>query len=275
MKQEKRPMVIAHRGASALAPENTLSAARLAHQVGADMWELDVFLTSDDALLVLHDDTLARTTNVKALFPDRKPWRACDFSLAEVQTLDFGSWFNAKDPRGEIAAGVVTPEMQRSYVGEPVLTLEKALLFTREHDWQVNVEIKDLAGFPGDAKIVPMVVRLAQRLRMENQVLVSSFNHEYLKQVKALAPDLKTAALVNLPHPDPAGLLELLAAAAYHPPQAAVEAVDIKILRQHDYMVNVWTVNDPADALRLASEGVSGIITDFTHVMKPILDNLS
>lgn len=91
-----KPTLIAHRGASAYAPEHTLEAYRLAIAQGADFVEPDLQVTKDGVLVCLHDTTLARTTDVKAKFPDRGPWRVADFTLAEIQTLDAGKWFDPK-----------------------------------------------------------------------------------------------------------------------------------------------------------------------------------
>jgi glycerophosphoryl diester phosphodiesterase len=126
-----------------LAPENTLASARKALELGADMWELDVAVTSDNDLVVLHDDTLDRTCNVKDLFPGKVPWRVWEFTLAEIKTLDCGSWFNKTDPFGQIKAGAVSQDEQESYVGEPMPTLREALQFTLDNNWRVNVELKD------------------------------------------------------------------------------------------------------------------------------------
>jgi len=91
---------IAHRGARSLAPENTISAARKALEVGADGWELDVQMSRDKKMVVIHDESLVRTSNVKEIFPHREPWLVRDFTLKELQELDFGSWFNETDPFG-------------------------------------------------------------------------------------------------------------------------------------------------------------------------------
>src|SRR5262245_27786405 len=167
-----KPLCIAHRGASSLAPENTLASARKAFEIGADMWELDVSVTADGELVALHDDSLARTTNAGALFPDRTPWLISTFTLAEVRQLDAGSWFVETDPFGTIAARTVTPAEQKALAGQPIPTLREALLFTRDQQWRVNVEIKalipPLIGFP----VVEAVVRLIESLAMSEQVLL-------------------------------------------------------------------------------------------------------
>jgi glycerophosphoryl diester phosphodiesterase len=98
-----KPTLIAHRGASAYAPEHTLEAYRLALKQGADFVEPDLQVTQDGVLVCLHDTTLERTTNVRQLFPDRarevngrKAWPVAEFTLAEVKKLDAGAWFDAK-----------------------------------------------------------------------------------------------------------------------------------------------------------------------------------
>jgi len=91
-----RKTVVAHRGASAYAPEHTLASYRLALTQGADYVEQDLAVTSDGVLICLHDETLERTTNVEHVFPDRRPWLANDFTLAEIKRLDAGSWFDPK-----------------------------------------------------------------------------------------------------------------------------------------------------------------------------------
>jgi glycerophosphoryl diester phosphodiesterase len=101
--QYKQKTLVAHRGASAYAPEHTLEAYRLALQQGADYVEQDLQITKDGVLICLHDVTLERTTNVEEIFPDRfnlenkvKHWNVSDFTLAEIRQLDAGSWFDAK-----------------------------------------------------------------------------------------------------------------------------------------------------------------------------------
>ena len=117
--------------ARSLAPENTLAAARKALEIGADLWELDVAMTADGELFVVHDDTLERTSNVREVFPDRKPFSNYLFTLEEVKRLDFGSWFVSTDPFKQIAAGNVSAAEQESYRGEKAPTLREALAFTR------------------------------------------------------------------------------------------------------------------------------------------------
>ena len=105
----KAPLYIAHRGARSLAPENTLAAAEKAVQTGAHGWELDVQMTKDGRLAVIHDKNLDRTSNVSRLnrFADRRPWPTHKFTLEELKSLDFGSWFQETDPFGQIEAKAI------------------------------------------------------------------------------------------------------------------------------------------------------------------------
>ena len=262
---------IAHRGASSLAPENTLSAARKGLAVGADMWELDVQLTADDELVVIHDSTLKRTSNVVDLFPHRRPWQVHEFTLADMRKLDFGSWFIEQDPFGQIAAGVVTGEELKSYVGEPAPTLEQALLFTKEQNWHVNIEIKDLSKRPGNSQIVDKVIALVEKLNMVNVVLVSSFNHQYLAQIAASYPHVLTGVLDTKPDVRPASLLRRLGARTYHPRKTYIRLADIEKLKRQGFGVNVRTINDEKTMERLVRAGVSGIFTDFPQALASVL----
>ena len=269
-----RPLLIAHRGARSLAPENTIAAARKALELGADIWELDVGMTADGELLVIHDGTLTRTSNAKEIFPNRRPWSLHEFTLEEIRRLDFGTWFIDEDPFGQIAAGAVSPGETKRYHGEAAPTLRQALGFTRDHNWRVNVEIKDLRGIPGDPQVVPKVVDLVEELHMVDRVLVSSFNHGYLREVRERNPTIVTGALVSKPEFDPASLLHELGARAYHPSVTAIRRKEITRLREEGFQVNVWTVNEPKLMRSLIKAGTSGIFTDFPQVLRPLISEV-
>jgi len=262
---------IAHRGARSLAPENTLAAARKALEIGADLWELDVAMTSDGVPFIVHDDTLERTSNVKQVFPDRKPFSNHLFTWDEVQQLDFGSWFVATDPFKQIAAGKVTQAEQTSYRGEKAPTLREALVFTKDHNWRINVEIKDLSGTPGDAMVVEKVVALIDELGMAERVLISSFNHTYLERAKRANPKIATAALVEKADPDPIALLKRLNAQAYNPRVGAISPSEIGKIRNAGFDVYIWTVNDESTMKQLVDARASGIFTDFPQLLKPLV----
>ncbi|BFO20579.1 hypothetical protein SHKM778_69670 [Streptomyces sp. KM77-8] len=123
--------MIAHRGASAYAPENTLAAVDKAAALGVDWVENDVQRTRDGELVVLHDDSLQRTTDVEEVFPDRAPWKVSDFTAAEIARLDAGSWFDA------------------AYAGARVPTLEQFVHRVEAHGQKLLLEIKNPQLYPG------------------------------------------------------------------------------------------------------------------------------
>jgi glycerophosphoryl diester phosphodiesterase len=262
------PIIIAHRGARSLAPENTLPAAQKSLDFGADAWEIDVQLTADGVPVVIHDETLSRTSDVqkKAAFSQRKPWLVYMFSLAELRTLDFGSWFAESDPFGQIAAGCLS-EKDLHFGKLPVLLLKDALAFTRDMNFKINVEIKDLSGLPGDGAVVEKVLALVKASDMSDQVLISSFKYDYLWQSKSLCPEISTAVLTEIPRPDPVGLLRELDAQACHSLADIIRPVQISLLREKGFYVNIWTVNDPAAARAYAEAGATGIFTDFPQLL--------
>ncbi|MBN2048221.1 MAG: hypothetical protein JW750_10300 [Anaerolineaceae bacterium] len=264
------PLNIAHRGARSLAPENTLLAAQKAYDLGADMWELDCGMLADEQIIVVHDDNFKRTTNIAEVFPERVTEKLSTFTLDEVQKLDAGSFYLETDPFNQITKGCVTAAEQESFKNAPIPTLEEALLFTRDHHWRVNVEIKNMSNTPGDWKITPAVVDLILRLGMADQVLISSFKLEYLLEVKGITESIQTAALVALPKPNAKRVCRKYEVSAYHPPEYLLTTRHIQKMRQAGFDVNIWTVNDIERMKTFIEAGATGIITDFPQRMKTL-----
>jgi len=190
-----RPRIIAHRGDSFHAPENTLAAARAGHRAGAWAWELDVQSSSDGALIVLHDDTLTRTTNVASVFrSDRRGasgYWARDFAWSEIEQLDAGSWFVAEPARPRSAADFGTlaqldPLAKQQFASGAIRipALEEALALSLELDWLVNVEIK--GGSWVDPSICGRVLAAVESLGMGKRVLISSFDVRLVEAARAL-----------------------------------------------------------------------------------------
>ena len=268
-----RPLNIAHRGARSLAPENTLAAARKALEAGADMWEMDVAVTSDGELIVIHDDTLDRTCNAADLFPDRRPWNVWDFTLAEIQTLDCGSWFAARDPFGQIKAGNVSAEEVASYTGERAPTLRQVLEFTRDNNWRVNVELKEQPTAGLGRILVEKTVALIQELGMVegDWVAVSSFNHDYLQEIRALDPHIAVQALTSKKIGDLPVYLAQLGITACNPKAGIWKPQDLAALAAGGIEFNVWTVNGESEMKQLIDAGVHGIITDYPQTLRLLL----
>jgi len=266
-----RTLNIAHRGARSLAPENTLAAARKALEAGADMWELDVGMTADGQLVVIHDASLVRSSNARSIYPERSPWLVHDFSLEELRRLDCGSWFGEQDPFGQIAAGRISADVVESYRGEKLPTLREALEFTVANDWLVNVEIKDLSGAVGDAVIVEQVVDLVAELGAVERVIVSSFNEDYLRRAKLADRRLVTGWLVAARPKDVVETLRRLGAQSYHPRIGALEMSEIPSLQAQGFQVLVWGENDVEAMKALLAAGADGIFTDFPQELAKLL----
>jgi glycerophosphoryl diester phosphodiesterase len=266
---DREVLNIGHRGASRLAPENTLAGARKALQVGADMWELDLAVTADGVVVLAHDDSLLRTSNGREVFPGRDPWLLKDFTLAELRQLDFGSWFNAATPASPDPGNLAAID---DYAAEPIPTLQEALIFTRDNGWRVDVELKDLKGAPGETHVVEDTVALIKQLGMGESVLLTSFRHDFLERARRLDPDLALGVLVFSPDPDPAALVQRLQAQAYLPPASATPPAAVSRLHAMGTAVYPWTVNAEGAMRDYLRAGVSGILTDVPHLLKPILD---
>lgn len=266
-----RTLNIAHRGARSLAPENTLAAARKALEAGADMWELDVGMTADGQLVVIHDASLVRSSNARSIYPERSPWLVHDFSLEELRRLDCGGWFGEQDPFGQIAAGRISADVVESYRGEKLPTLREALEFTVANDWLVNVEIKDLSGAVGDAVIVEQVVDLVAELGAVERVIVSSFNEDYLRRAKLADRRLVTGWLVAARPKDVVETLRRLGAQSYHPRIGALEMSEIPSLQAQGFQVLVWGENDVEAMKALLAAGADGIFTDFPQELAKLL----
>lgn len=240
-------LIVAHRGARSVAPENTLIA--LKKSIGkCDFIEIDVQFSREGVAVVMHDDTLDRTTNVAKIdiFKSRKPYRVCDFTIDELRELDYGSWFY-KDNKHK----------------EPLLTLRDALEFIKENDIFLNIEIKDMHGIFSNEEVVDTVVKEIKKSDASESVLLSSFRHEYLKISKEKAPNILTAALVEGKHPHK--LLEYLRELkvnGYNLNNESVERQIVEMLREAGFFVGVYTVNDSVRAKELFSMGVNSIFSD-------------
>ncbi len=237
-----------------------------ARACNVDLWETDVQATADGELVLFHDRTLHRTTDIAEHpeFLPRRPWPVSEFSLAELQQLNAGSWFLAADPFGTVAAGEVLPEDFPAIGAQRIPLLRDTLNDCRCYDFPVNLEIKDQSGTPADTKIVGSLLDLLKETDSERLVLLSSFNHDYLRQAKQLNPEIATAALVEKKHPkNLPGYLRELRVDAYHPDQRITDAQLIRQLAASGIRVNLWTVNDPARAQYFIAAGATFICSDW------------
>lgn len=269
--ESKRILNIAHRGARSLAPENTLGAARAALKIGADMWETDVGVTRDGVLILFHNDSLVHTTDARSLFPDRAPWFFTQFDYPELRRLDAGSWFVRTDPFGQIGSGALSVEQSTAYRGEKIPSLEEALLFTRDADWRINIELKQLPPPLEKFPVVERVLALIDRLGIGSEhFLLSSFNLDWLKQIRGIKPDIELQAVVGFSEVAPIRW-EPLEFETYNARHTLVSKATIRTLYEKGVALNLWAVNEESDMRRYISAGVAGIITDFPQRLRRLV----
>jgi glycerophosphoryl diester phosphodiesterase len=225
----------AHRGASGLAPENTLAAVRRALAAGADMVEIDVQQTADDRLAVFHDTDLGRTSTGRGPL-----WRR---TLAELRALDAGSWFG--------------PE----FAGEGIPGLEEVLDLCRGRAG-VNVELKMHGHERG---IVELVIGAIHDTNSDDHCLVTSFDHAAALAVKERAPRLRTGLIIGsgmgpgmIPANVFASAADVLSVAEVHARDTFPDRA-----RAAGKSVHVWTVDDPERMKELKALGVEAVITNF------------
>ncbi len=231
-----RPHIFAHRGAKAVAPENTLPAFQRALDMGVDGIELDVHCSKDGQLVVIHDESLERTTTGTG--------KVSDYTAAQLAQIDAGSRFNPA------FAGV----------GVPTLNEVFDLVGNR---CQVNVEIKSDDPNGGD-QAEPLIEMIKAR-KLYDQVIVSSFNPPSLIKMRALAPTIQLGLLYYLPLPTflrDAWFSPIINPEAIHPYHRLVDANLMAWAKERGCPVNTWTVNDVAEAQRLAALGVNVIMSD-------------
>lgn len=220
----------AHRGASGLAPENTLAALEVAVDLDADMAEIDVQQTADDRLAVFHDTDLGRTSNGSGPLWGR--------TMAELQALDAGSWFG------------------RDFAAEPVPALEDVLDFCRGR-LALNIEMK-MHG--RERNIVDLVIGAIHDTNSDDQCLVTSFDHGAAAALKERAPGLRTGLILG-PGAIPADVFDS-AADVLSVWDGHVNEGFLARACAADKSVHVWTVDDPARMRELIAQGVEAVITN-------------
>lgn len=240
-----RPLNFAHRGASYEAPENTIAAFLLAAEVGADGIELDVQLSKDGEVVVIHDFSLETTTTGKGPVRSR--------TLAELQDLDAGTWF---DP---IFAEQRIPTLQ-----EVVEAVGHRLL--------LNIELKTTHLV--DSDLAKAVVHIIEENQLLDRVVVSSFNHLALHTVRQLNRWIPIGLLYSPDMPLPlrrTWLRPLLRPEALHPYYEMLDVQTVRRAKERGYRIHTWTVDDPGTMWQLVRLGVDLMITNRPDLLKEVL----
>lgn len=297
------PRCLAHRGASAFWPENTIEAASAAFDMGVRAWECDVQLTRDGQVLVIHDESLARTTDVAQRFGrDARAERGFlvrDFDFAEIRSLDAGHWFiedgdiyrNAAyfGNRDKLCRHLLE-QIKVSSPGISVPTLEEALAVTIDSDGFINLEIKVFQGVPGKEELAGKVWDTIRKLGCEKRVLISSFDHTVLKTLRNWDNGLALGLLTNVSITELYSYLwDEVGADAYHfaaammvdaKPDELKESQDVGLPAQRDILDRLrkkaipglaFTVNDAVKAAWLAHDIGVSVFSDDPESIMPAL----
>ena len=229
------PRLIAHRGGGALAPENTLAALRKGAEMGYRAVEFDVMLSGDGTPVLIHDETLERTTSGRG--------RVADTSDAELARLDAGSWHSA------------------AFAGEPLPSFGDAAELCQALGLWANVEIKPSAGH--EAETGRKVAREARELWSgKSQPLLSSFSIAALEAAREAAPELPRGLLVVAPPGDWPALLARLGCVSLHCSRRYFTPRLLDEANAAGVPLLLYTVNDPEDAATLLKQGVTALFTD-------------
>lgn len=238
-------LVVGHRGFSGVAPENTVASFKKALEVGVDMIELDVHLSKDGQVVVIHDDTLNRTTNGKG--------KVVSYTLNELKQLDAGSWFS--------------PE----FSGEKIPTLREVLELIRGRT-ALNIELKK--GDSGPYTIVDLADRALEEVEkaaMLNQVLFASFDPSAIERIREKNPCLPVALIHSKSWSSPQEItggrpIHILSCRG-----TVLTETNVSRSREQGIKVLVWTLNKEEHMEHFLNMGVNGIITDHPNRLIKIL----
>ncbi len=237
--------VYAHRGYSGMYPENTMLAFTEAAKTGCDGIELDVQLTKDGTVVVIHDETVDRTT-----------WgtgRVVDYTYEELRRLDASRLFDGR------------------YGFCPIPTFEEYCAWAARQDLVTNIEIKTGVYYYEDLE--KKTLEIIRRHGLEDRVFYSSFNHMSLVRIKQLAPDVFCGALQDRGLGNAGYYCGQFGFQAYHPGIRGLDEETVKGCRERGIAVNVWTVNDMGDLEKLFQWGCDGAFTNYPSICKSWLDS--
>lgn len=238
--------VYAHRGYSGKYPENTMLAFRKAVEVGCDGVEMDVQLSKDGEVVIIHDELLDRTTDGKGYVKD--------YTLAELKKFD---------------ASKVRPG---EYGFQEIPTFDEFCAWLKETDIVANVELKtSIIYYP---EIEKKCVDIIRKYHIENKIIFSSFNHLSIVKTKELIPEIPVGALVEIEGLMYAGYYgEQFGFRYYHPDFCLLSEAAVKECKEHGVGINVWTVNDLDSFEKLVEWDVDGVITNYPQVLYSWLKN--
>lgn len=288
---------IAHRGARAFAPENTVPAIRMAQRLGANVIELDVQMSRDGELIVFHDDSVIRCSDGLSKFPDHSDYGVSVFTWEELAVLDVGTWYVHELAKPALQRQPYLREVRPDEIEEWITArdadeyesgcvriprLGDALAAARECQLAVILDVKTIPRrYPA---IASRTVALVRDLGMERETLISSFDHVLLAEVRRLDTTIATGVLTTARLHRVREYLQAIDADAYEPACAEdqdvvrrgvspedIDAAAIQELTSAGLWVNVWTENTASRMRALIDAGVTGIITDYPNRLARVL----
>jgi len=190
----EKPKLIAHRGASYLAPENTIKAGEVALEFDEVVgWEVDIQISLDGIPFLMHDHNLKRTTNISVHFPNRKDEDPSLFTISELKELDAGSWFVDKDPYGTISKGIITREEAAFYRELKIPTFEEVLNFTRDNNMLIDFDpYSPPENHPYHDTFYEILLNLTLDSGIDlSKVMIPTTNLSFLNLITNLAPSVR------------------------------------------------------------------------------------
>jgi glycerophosphoryl diester phosphodiesterase len=240
----RRVLVVGHRGAMGHCPENTMVSFQRATEMGADLIELDVHLTRDGHLAVIHDETLERSTNGKGLVQSH--------TMAELKALDAGSWYGS------------------AFAGQQIPTLDEVLAWASQRGVAVDIEIKNAPIYYEG--IEQAVVEALDRAQMSERSIVISFDHPVVRRLKEIDSRVATGVLYAGRPVDPVEMARSAHADALLPHWAYVTPDDVQRAHANGIGVAPWVSSDPRVLTQLIAAGVDGVGTNHPDVLRKIVD---
>jgi glycerophosphoryl diester phosphodiesterase len=228
---------MAHRGASAYAPDNTIEAINKAFELGADGIEIDVQMSRDGELFLFHDWDLEKVTGDKALITSK--------TMAEIKKIDAGSWFSSK------FAGIKLPTLEEAFDAVPKGKI-------------VNIEIKKTSV--DTREVEDKVVKCVRDMGMTERVIISSFNHKTIAKIEKIDSEIKTALIIASMLINPVRYLSSFRCYSLHPVFYYADADLINELHDNNIKIYPWVVNDAGYARVLTDAGCDGIITNYPDI---------
>ncbi|MDY4920595.1 MAG: glycerophosphodiester phosphodiesterase [Phascolarctobacterium sp.] len=234
----------AHRGFSGKYPENTMLAFKKALEAGADGIELDVQLTKDGELVVIHDEKVDRTTNGTGLVRD--------YTLEELRKLD--------------ASYIYTGKMGFN----PIPTFDEYCQWVKDTPLVTNIELKTgVYPYPG---IEEKVLNMLEKYELKEKVIISSFNHFSIIRMRELAPELKYGLLEESWLVNPGAYVASVGVPCYHPYHGSLTPETVVEIKSHNLEINTFTVNDEESVKRLRDLGIDIVIGNFPDMTKKVLE---